>query len=107
MPFRRPDPGFRQLLGRNGKNTTCFYTFSKTSILTPRILSFSLFSLSLLRRWRRGRILEAYAIPPTPLEAAHDFQGIRSQNSIFKAFQREVRHLNRFSEVSSGFLNQL
>ena len=34
--------------------------------------------------------LEAYAIPPNPLEAAHDFQGIRSQNSIFKAFQREV-----------------
>ena len=83
MPFRRPDPppppqGFRPLLGWNGKNTMCFYTFSKTSILTPRILSFSLFSLSLLRRWGRGRILEAYAIPPTPF-----FTGASSDREIY------------------------
>ena len=52
-------------------------------------------------------ILEAYAIPPTPLEAAHDFQGIRFQNSVLKAFQRQVRHVNSLSEASSGFLSRL
>ena len=35
------------------------------------------------------------------------FKGYAFKNSIFKAFQREVRHLNRFSEVSSAFLSRL
>ena len=52
-------------------------------------------------------IVEADAIPPTLLEVAHDFQGIRLRNNAFKTFQGEVRHLNTLSEAFSGFLTQL
>ena len=87
--------------------TMGFCTFQKTSILSPLKLSFSLVFFITVTGAETRPDLEAYAIPPTPLEVAHDFQGICFENIVFKAFQREVRHLNSLSEASSGFLSRL
>ena len=65
----------------------------------PYIFLFLWFSFPLLRARRRGRILEAYAIPPTPLEVAPDFPWIiRFSECHSQRFQREVRQLNSLSE---------
>ena len=98
---------FLHFWSKSQKKRCVFGDFRKRRFGHPVLFLFLWFSFSLLRALRRGRILEAYAIPPTPLEVAHDFQGIRSQNSVFKAFQREVRHLNTLSEASSGLLSRL
>ena len=60
--------------------TMGFCMVPKTSILTPLKLSFSLVFFALCygaESGGRGRILEAYAIPPTPFEVAYDFEGLR------------------------------
>ena len=48
--------------------------------------------------------LEAYAIPPTPLEVASDFLWIiRFSEYYSQRFQREVRQLNSLSEFLQRF----
>ena len=65
---------------RNCKNTMGFCTFQKTSILAPRISFFFFGFLSHCygaKSGGRGRILEAYAIPPTLLSGCVDVNGYR------------------------------
>ena len=54
-----------------------FAHFRNDDFDTPYIFLFLWFSFSLLRRSRRGWILEAYAIPPTLLSGCVDVNGYR------------------------------
>ena len=85
--------------------TMGFCMVRKTSISTPRTLSFSLvFFPSVTAQSETRPDLEAYAIPPTPLEAAPDFPWIiRFSEYYSPRFQREVRQLNSLSEFLQRF----
>ena len=87
------------------KNDVFLHISENVDFVTPySFFFFGFLSLCYGRRRRRGRILEAYAIPPTPLEVASDFLWIiRFSEYYSQRFQREVRQLNSLSEFLQRF----